>query len=176
MTSKTRVLIVNTPHNPSGKVFSRDELSSLLEVCRKHDCFVLTDEIYDQVTYAPYQHTAVASVADEHDSVITTGGISKTFATTGWRLGYVAAPPTVSRTSSQFSSITFGADIGSLKEGTDVSLRFSGGGYSNEIKGQVYGTLAEEGITGVIVDLKHDDALWEALTGKERLSYSRSRI
>lgn len=97
MTSKTRVLIVNTPHNPSGKVFSRDELSSLLEVCRKHDCFVLTDEIYDQVTYAPYQHTAVASVADEHDGVITTGGISKTFATTGWRLGYVAAPPTVSR-------------------------------------------------------------------------------
>lgn len=74
-------------------------------------------------------------------------------------------------TSSQFSSITFGADIGSLKEGTTVSLRFSGGGYSNEIKGQVYGTLAEEGITGVIVDLKHDDTLWEALTGKERLSY-----
>lgn len=74
-------------------------------------------------------------------------------------------------TSSQFSSITFGADIGSLKEGTAVSLRFSGGGYSNEIKGQVYGTLAEEGITGVLVDLKHDDALWEALTGKERLSY-----
>ncbi len=74
-------------------------------------------------------------------------------------------------TSSQFSSITFGADIGSLKEGTTVSLRFSGGGYSNEIKGQVYGTQAEEGITGVIVDLKHDDALWQALTGKERLSY-----
>jgi len=74
-------------------------------------------------------------------------------------------------TSSQFSSITFGADTGSLKEGTAVSLRFSGGGYSNEIKGQVYGTLAEEGITGVLVDLKHDDALWEALTGKERLSY-----
>ncbi len=74
-------------------------------------------------------------------------------------------------TSSQFSSITFGTDIGSLKEGTTVSLRFSGGGYSHEIKGQVYGTLAEEGITGVLVDLKHDDALWEALTGKERLSY-----
>lgn len=74
-------------------------------------------------------------------------------------------------TSSQFSSITFGADIGSLKEGTAVSLRFSGGGFSKEIKGQVYGTLAEEGITGVLVDLKHDDGLWEALTGKIRLSY-----
>ena len=74
-------------------------------------------------------------------------------------------------TSSQFSSVTFGADIGALKEGATVSLRFSGGGYSNEIKGQVHGTLAETGITGVLVDLKHDDALWEALTGKERLSY-----
>ena len=79
-------------------------------------------------------------------------------------------------TSSQFSSITFGADIGSLKEGTTVSLRFSGGGFSKEIKGQVFGTLAEEGITGVLVDLKHDDALWEALTGKERLFISHTRI
>lgn len=74
-------------------------------------------------------------------------------------------------TSRAFSSVTFGADTGTMTDGTSIGLRFSGGGFSREVQGQVYGTQAEEGISGVVVDLKHDDALWDALTSKERLSY-----
>lgn len=93
---KTRLLILNTPHNPSGRVFSSDELRGILNVAAHHGVFVLTDEIYDQVLYPPHEHTSVASVAPNPDLVITTGGISKTYATTGWRLGYIAANPEIS--------------------------------------------------------------------------------
>lgn len=88
---KTRLLVLNTPHNPSGRVFTREELQEILKITSRNGVLVLTDEIYDQVLYPPHEHTSVASVAPNRDLVITTGGISKTYATTGWRLGYIAA-------------------------------------------------------------------------------------
>ncbi len=93
---KTRAIILNTPHNPSGRVFTREELSAILQLTTKHGIYVVTDEIYDQVLYPPYEHVAVATVAPDPNLVITTGGISKTYATTGWRLGYVATATQVS--------------------------------------------------------------------------------
>lgn len=95
-TTKTRALVLNTPHNPSGRVFTREELTDILSLTAKHGVYVITDEIYDQVLYPPHEHVAVASVAPDPKLVITTGGISKTYATTGWRLGYVAAHQEVS--------------------------------------------------------------------------------
>ncbi len=96
ISSKTRALILNTPHNPSGRVFTEEELTAILSLTTEHGIYVVTDEIYDQVLYPPHKHVAVATAAPEPKMIITTGGISKTYATTGWRLGYVAAEPEVS--------------------------------------------------------------------------------
>lgn len=94
--SKTKALILNTPHNPSGRVFSRQELTGLLELTEKHGVYVITDEIYDRLVYPPHEHVCPASIASDPSLLVTTGGISKIYAVTGWRLGYLAAPSKVS--------------------------------------------------------------------------------
>lgn len=93
---KTRAILLNTPHNPSGHVFTADELARIFALADEHGLFVVTDEIYDHLTYEPHRHVAPASVAPDPTRVITAGGISKIYAATGWRLGYVVASPDVS--------------------------------------------------------------------------------
>jgi len=90
---RTRVIILNTPHNPSGHVFARDEIRGVLELCAKHECYLITDEIYDRLLYPPHEHVMPAAAATRPDLVVTTGGLSKIYAATGWRLGYVMADP-----------------------------------------------------------------------------------
>lgn len=89
---KTRAIIINTPHNPSGKVFSRDELELISELCNKHDVLVVTDEIYEHILYDDAQHVSPASVPGLEDRTITISGLSKTYSATGWRVGYTIAP------------------------------------------------------------------------------------
>lgn len=96
ITSKTRAIILNTPHNPSGRVFSREELAAVVELAQVHDLFIITDEIYDRILYDDNEHVAPAALDRLFDRTISTGGISKVFAVTGWRLGYVAASPALS--------------------------------------------------------------------------------
>lgn len=93
LSPKTRVVIVNTPHNPTGRVFSERELSAIAELCRARGALLLTDEIYDALVYDDRPHVAPASLEAARDISITTGGISKIHAVTGWRLGFVVAPP-----------------------------------------------------------------------------------
>jgi aminotransferase len=92
VTSQTRAVIVNTPHNPSGRVFTPDELRAVAEVASAQDLLVITDEIYDQILYDAAKHIPPATLPEMAGRTITTGGISKTYAVTGWRLGYVVAP------------------------------------------------------------------------------------
>lgn len=89
---KTRALILNTPHNPTGRVFSRDALERLATLCRERNLLLITDEIYDRLTYdAP--HVPPSTLEGMHERTILCGGISKIHCVTGWRLGYVVAPP-----------------------------------------------------------------------------------
>jgi aminotransferase len=88
---KTKVIIINSPHNPTGKVFSRDELSLIAELCVKHDVIALTDEIYEFITYDDVQHVPLATLPGMADRTITISGMSKTFSVTGWRLGHAVA-------------------------------------------------------------------------------------
>ncbi|MFN3428746.1 MAG: pyridoxal phosphate-dependent aminotransferase [Candidatus Sericytochromatia bacterium] len=88
---KTKAIVVNTPHNPTGKVFSREELSWIAELCQEFDALVITDEIYEHMVYEG-EHISVASLPGMAERTITISGLSKTFAVTGWRLGYVIAP------------------------------------------------------------------------------------
>jgi aminotransferase len=90
-TSKTRAIVVNTPHNPTGKVFSRSELELVAELCIEHGAIAITDEIYEHLVYKG-DHISIATLPEMADRTITISGASKTFSVTGWRVGWLIAP------------------------------------------------------------------------------------
>ena len=98
MTPRTKMIIINSPGNPTGSVYTRDELRALAEVAAEEDIFILSDEIYEKLTYDGAEHISIASVSPEaYDLTITVNGFSKAYAMTGWRLGYLAAPEPIAR-------------------------------------------------------------------------------
>ena len=91
--SKTRAIIVNTPNNPTGKVFTRGELETIAALCRKHDALAVTDEIYEHILYDGAVHVPMAALPGMAERTITINGMSKTYSVTGWRVGWAIAPP-----------------------------------------------------------------------------------
>lgn len=89
---RTRVIILNTPTNPSGKVWTRDELTRLNDIAARHDLIIITDEIYEYMTYDGHEHVSLASLTGAYDRTITISGFSKSHNMTGWRLGYAVGP------------------------------------------------------------------------------------
>jgi len=90
--SRTRAIIVCTPNNPTGRVLSRRELESIAELCRRHDAYAVTDEIYEHI-YFEGKHIPIATLDGMRERTITISGASKTFSVTGWRIGTIVAPP-----------------------------------------------------------------------------------
>jgi aspartate/methionine/tyrosine aminotransferase len=95
-TARTRAIIVNTPHNPTGKVFTRAELELIAGLCCRYDVIAVTDEIYEHIVYDGREHISLASLPEMRERTVTISGLSKTFSVTGWRLGYAIAPPDIS--------------------------------------------------------------------------------
>jgi len=91
--SRTRAVIVNTPHNPTGKVFTRDELQVIADLCLEHDALCITDEIYEHILYGGARHVPMATLPGMAARTITINGMSKTYSVTGWRVGWAIAPP-----------------------------------------------------------------------------------
>jgi aspartate/methionine/tyrosine aminotransferase len=89
---KTRAIIVNTPHNPTGKVYSRTELELIAELCVEHGTIAITDEIYEHLVYSG-RHVSIATLPGMAERTITISGASKTYSVTGWRVGWLIAPP-----------------------------------------------------------------------------------
>jgi aminotransferase len=92
---KPKAIIVCNPSNPTGKVFTREELTTILRLAEQHDAFIITDEPYEHIIYAPHQHVYMASLPGAFERTITCNSLSKTYSITGWRLGYVQASPAV---------------------------------------------------------------------------------
>ena len=92
VSKRTKFILVCTPNNPTGKVFSRDELETLADFCKSHDILCVTDEVYEYMTYDGREHISMASLPGMFERTITMGSYSKTFSITGWRVGYLAAP------------------------------------------------------------------------------------
>jgi aspartate aminotransferase len=92
LTPRTRLLILNSPSNPSGGVTPPDEYERILAICKKHSVWLMGDECYSHFTYGPHKPFSIASAADSKENVIIIGSVSKTFAMTGWRIGYTLAP------------------------------------------------------------------------------------
>ncbi|HZW57332.1 MAG TPA: aminotransferase class I/II-fold pyridoxal phosphate-dependent enzyme [Nitrososphaerales archaeon] len=90
-TSMTRGIVINTPMNPSGKVFTRDELRLISDLCNDYDAVCFTDEIYEYITYDGAEHISIGSLESMRDRTVTISGFSKTFSVTGWRVGYTIA-------------------------------------------------------------------------------------
>jgi aspartate/methionine/tyrosine aminotransferase len=90
---RTRAIIINTPNNPTGKVFERNELQLIAELCLRWDVVAITDEIYEHILYDGHRHCAMATLEGMRDQTITINGLSKTYSVTGWRVGYAIAPP-----------------------------------------------------------------------------------
>jgi aminotransferase len=91
-TPRTRAILLNTPHNPTGRVFTREELEGVAKLCRELGAIAITDEIYDQIIHDGRTHLPIAALDGMFDRTITIGGMGKTFAVTGWRLGFACAP------------------------------------------------------------------------------------
>jgi len=98
MTPRTKMVILNTPGNPTGSVYTREELEGIVEVAAEEDIYILSDEIYEKLVYDDNKHVSVASLSPEaYGLTITVNGFSKAYAMTGWRLGYMAAPEAVAK-------------------------------------------------------------------------------
>jgi aminotransferase len=92
-TPRTRAVIVNTPHNPTGKAFTLEELSLIAELCQEHDALCLTDEIYEHILYDGRRHRPMLTLPGMRERTILVNSMSKTYSVTGWRVGWVIAPP-----------------------------------------------------------------------------------
>jgi aminotransferase len=89
---RTRAVIVNTPNNPTGRVFRREELSLIAGLCQEYDAYAFADEIYEYILYTDRPHVSIATLPGMAGRTVTISGLSKTFSVTGWRLGYCIAP------------------------------------------------------------------------------------
>ena len=92
ITPRTRLILLNTPHNPTGKVFTRTELDQIAALAIESDLLVVTDEVYDRIVFAPADHRSLASSPEMWERTITIGSMGKTFSLTGWKIGYAIGP------------------------------------------------------------------------------------
>jgi len=92
---RTKAIVLNTPNNPTGKVFNRDELELIRDLCVEFNVLAITDEIYEHITYDGTQHISVASLEGMAERTVTINGLSKTYSVTGWRVGWAVAPPAI---------------------------------------------------------------------------------
>jgi aminotransferase len=120
--ARTRAVVVNTPNNPTGKVFSRVEMEQIAALCRKWDVVCVTDEIYEHILYDGAEHVSMAGLDGMRERTVTISGLSKTWSVTGWRIGWCLAPPELTNAIRKVhDSLTVGAPA-PLQEAAAVAL------------------------------------------------------
>jgi aminotransferase len=122
VTAKTRAIIMNTPSNPGGKVFSQTEIEAIAAVCETHDLFLFTDEIYEYFVYDGLKHVSAATLPGMKERTVVISGFSKTFSVTGWRLGYVTADKKWMGAMSYFHDLTYVCAPSALQHGAAAGL------------------------------------------------------
>lgn len=129
---KAKALVLCNPSNPCGRVFTREELEIIAGLAEKYDAYVITDEVYEHIVYAPHKHTYFAALPGMWDRTISCSSLSKTYSITGWRLGYTIAPPEITeRIKKVHDFLTVGA-AAPLQEAVIPGLRF-GQDYYDEL-------------------------------------------
>ena len=126
MTPRTKMVIINSPGNPTGSVYTREELEALVEVALTEDIFILSDEIYEKLIYDDASHVSVASLSKEaYDLTITVNGFSKAYAMTGWRLGYLGAPDHIAKVIDSLQSHSTSGPNSFAQKGAIAALKGS---------------------------------------------------
>ena len=119
-----KALILCNPSNPSGKVFTKDELRTIADLSIKYDAYVITDEVYEHIVYAPHEHVYISTLPGMRERTICCSSLSKTYSITGWRLGYTIAPPEITdRIKKVHDFLTVGA-AAPLQEAVVPGLKF----------------------------------------------------
>ena len=136
ITPKTRGVVVNTPANPSGKLFSSTELEQIAAIARRHDLFIFTDEIYEHFVYDGARHISPGSLPDVSDRTITISGFSKVFSVTGWRVGFLHASAQWVPAISYFHDLTYVCAPSAFQHGAAAGL--------NELPDSFYADLIQE--------------------------------
>ena len=128
-----KALILCNPSNPSGKVFTREEMTIIADLAKKYDLYVITDEVYEHILYKPHEHVYMATLPGMRERTIICSSLSKTYSITGWRIGYVIAPPEITeRVKKVHDFLTIGA-AAPLMEAVVVGLNF-GDEYYEELQ------------------------------------------
>ena len=154
ITPRTRALIVNTPCNPSGKVFHLDELQAVADLAIQHDLFVFTDEIYEYFLFDGTRHISMATLPGMAERTITISGLSKTFSITGWRIGYLAASRQWIPSIGYFHDLTYVCSPSPFQHGAAAGLVELPDSFYAELsteyqlkRNQLCGALADAGLT-----------------------------
>ncbi len=157
VSDKTRAIIINTPSNPSGKVWSRSELEKIAAFCNKHDLFAFTDEIYEHFVYDGLEHISLASLPDMWERTITISGLSKTFSITGWRIGYSVCREEWTAAIANFSDLVYVCAPTPLQIGAAAGLMQLDDDYFRQLaekyqakRERLCSALAESGLTPCI--------------------------
>ena len=182
ITDRTKAIVVNTPGNPSGKVFTTQELEEIAAVARRHDLFIFTDEIYEYFVYDGLTHVSLASFPDMADRTITISGYSKTFGITGWRIGHAVSAPRWASMIGAMNDLVYVCAPAPLQYGVAVGIQTLGEEFYQELqrsfqckRDQFCQVLQDIGLSPtipqgayyVLADVRH----LPGRTGKERAMY-----
>jgi aminotransferase len=179
VTSRTRGIILNTPANPSGKVFTLPELTLLAAFAERHDLFVFTDEIYEHFIYTGHEHRSFATLPGMKERTITISGASKTFSVTGWRIGYAICDARWAKTIGYFNDLVYVCAPAPLQAGVARGMEDLGDGYYRGLareyetkRDRFCQALSRAGLHPYIPDGAYyvlaDVSLIPGTTGKER--------
>jgi aspartate/methionine/tyrosine aminotransferase len=132
---RPKLVLLNTPHNPTGKVFSQAELELIAALCQEYDTLAITDEVYDQLVYDDAAHIALATLPGMWDRTLTLNSIGKTFSVTGWKIGYAVGPAALNHALRQSHQWVTFATSTPLQEASAVALEFAASnGYYNQLR------------------------------------------
>jgi N-succinyldiaminopimelate aminotransferase len=120
--NRTRAILINTPHNPTGKVFSRAELGLIAELCQKWNVIAVTDEVYEHIVFDGRQHLRLAQWSGMAERTLTVSSLSKTFSFTGWRIGWVIGPPDLTRAVRLAHQFVLDCSVPAMQHGAVAAL------------------------------------------------------
>jgi len=188
ITPKTRAIVVNTPSNPAGKVFTRTELEGLAAIAKEHDLFILTDEIYEHFIYGEARHISPASLDGMRERTIIMSGYSKTFSITGWRIGYIIADAKWIPAIAYFSDLLYVCAPAPFQHATAVGIErlgktfYAGLAMEHEVKREMLlSALRDAGFDPYVPDgayyiLASMKGLGDVLEGENAAQRSRSLL
>ena len=167
-----KALILCNPSNPCGKVFTREELLFIADLAKKYDIYVITDEVYEHIIYKPYEHVYMATLPGMRERTITCNSLSKTYSITGWRLGYVIAPPEIAdRIKKVHDFLTVGA-AAPLMEAAVVGLQFEDSYYENLQKHYTHmKNLFTEGLKNIEIPFTEPQGAYYVLLNISEFGY-----